>query len=143
MAVGTLSLFLGTWDTPCIGEFRTTSELQGYRCLPDYPRPKLPAEEKSNLETRFRRVTELGLLPMSIPDLLPWYDKTFATSAGLVVRRIQGTESRDLVLLPSEGGSSVLASIMPETTFVGERSILAVRDLLQGSRIEIFRNPWR
>jgi hypothetical protein len=60
----------------------------------------------------------------------------------LVVRRIRGLEDRDLVLLKPEGGSLVTASLFPENTYVGERTILTVEDLLQGTRVQIFRNPW-
>ena len=139
---GSNSLFLGSWDTPCIGEFGREGGLKGYRCLPDYLRPETPKEEKSDLERRFRRVTELGLLPIDIPQRLPWYDRVFVTSRGLVVRRIRGVEERDLVLLKTDGGSSVTDSLFPETTFVGERSILTVQDLLQGTKVQIFPNPW-
>jgi hypothetical protein len=52
-------------------------------------------------------------------------------------------EASDLVLLPWEGGSWVTDSLFPETTFVGERSILTVEDLIQGTRTQIFRNPWQ
>ena len=139
---GSNSLFLGSWDTPCIGEFGREGGLKGYRCLPDYLRPETPKEEKSDLERRFRRVTELGLLPIDIPQRLPWYDRVFVTSRGLVVRRIRGVEERDLVLLKTDGGSSVTDSLFPEATFVGERSILTVQDLLQGTKVQIFPNPW-
>jgi hypothetical protein len=142
LAGGSNSLFLGSWDTPCIGEFGREGGLRGYRCLPDYLRPEIPKEEKSDLERRFRRVTELGLLPIDIPQRLPWYDRVFVTSRGLVVRRIRGVEERDLVLLKTDGGSSVTDSLFPEATFVGERSILTVQDLLQGTKVQIFRNPW-
>ena len=143
MAAGADRLFLGTWDTPCIGEFDRGGELEGHRCLPDYLRPKTPKEEQSDLERRFSRVTKLGLLPMEVPDHLPWYDRIFATSQGLVVRRIRGMEDRDLVLLKPDGKSSVTDSLFPETTFVGEKGILTVQDLLQGTRVQIFRNPWQ
>jgi hypothetical protein len=142
LAGGSNSLFLGSWDTPCIGGFGREGGLKEYRCLPDYPRPEIPKEEKSDLERRFRRVTELGLLPIDIPQRLPWYDRVFVTSRGLVVRRIRGVEERDLVLLKTDGGSSVTDSLFPEATFVGERSILTVQDLLQGTKVQIFRNPW-
>jgi len=136
------SIFMGSWDTPCIGEFGRGGGLEGYRCLPDYPRPVTPKEERSNLERRFGRMRELGLLPIDVPEHLPWYDRIFATSRGLVVRRIRGVEGRDLVLLPPDGRSSVTDSLFPEGTFVGERSILTVQDLLQGTKVQIFPNPW-
>ena len=143
MAAGFGSLYLGTWDLPCIGEFDREGAVRGHRCLPDYPRPMTPKDEQSDLERRFRRITELGLLPIEVPDRLPWFDRFFATSRGLVVRRIRGMESRDLVLLPPEGGSFVTDTQFPEDTFVGEETILTVEDLLQGTRVRIFRNPWR
>jgi hypothetical protein len=80
---------------------------------------------------------------MEVPDHLPWYDRIFVTSRGLVVRRLRGMEERDLVLLPVEGGSFVTNVLFPENTFVGNRSILTVEDLLQGTRVRIFQNPWQ
>jgi len=142
MVAGSEGLFLGTWDNPCIGEFDPTGEPQGFRCLPAYLRPELPADEKAGLQKRFRRVTELGLLPITVPDHLPWYDRVFSTSKGLVVRRVRGMEERDLILLPPEGGSSVTDSLFPQNTFVGVETILAVQDLLQGTRVRIYPNPW-
>jgi len=141
-AAGSERLFFGTWDTPCIGEFDGGGRLEGHRCLPDFLRPETPREDRSDLERRFSRITELGLLPIDVPDRLPWYDRIFSTSRGLVVRRIRGLEDRDLVLLKPEGGSLVTASLFPENTYVGERTILTVEDLLQGTRVQIFRNPW-
>jgi len=143
MVVGSESLFLGTWDNPCIGEFDPSGRIKGFRCLPAYRRPEVPAEEKSGLEKRFRRVTELGLLPIAMPDHLPWYDRVFSTYQGLVVRRVRGMEDRDLILLPPEGGSSVTGSLFPQNTFVGNETILSVQDLLQGTRVRIYPNPWR
>jgi hypothetical protein len=143
LAAGSDHLFLGTWDTPCIAEIDGRGEVVGHRCLPDYLRPGTPAKERSDLERRFRRITQLGLLPMEVPDHLPWYDRIFVTSRGLVVRRLRGMEDRDLVLLPVEGGSFVTDYLFPENTFVGNRSILTVEDLLQGTRVRIFRNPWQ
>ena len=102
-----------------------------------------PKKERSDLERRFGRVMELGFLPVEVPDHLPWYDRIFVTSQGLVVRRIRGLEDRDLVLLRPDGKSLVTESLFPEITFVGERSILTVQDLLQGTRVQIFRNPWQ
>jgi hypothetical protein len=143
IAAGPRGVFLGTWDTPCIGDFDRGGELVGHRCLPDYPRPMTPKKERSNLERRFGRVMELGFLPVEVPDHLPWYDRIFVTSQGLVVRRIRGLEDRDLVLLKPDGNSLVTESLFPEITFVGEKSILTVQDLLQGTRVQIFRNPWQ
>jgi hypothetical protein len=143
MAAASTSLFLGTWDIPCIGEFDLEGAIKDHRCLPDSPRPMTPKDEQSDLERRFRRITELGLLPIEVPDRLPWHDRIFATSRGLVVRRIRGMESRDLVLLPPEGGSLVTDAQFPENTFVGEESILTVEDLVQGTRVRVFPNPWR
>jgi len=79
---------------------------------------------------------------MDIPDRLPWYDRVFATSHGLVVRRIRGENERDLVLLPPEGRSSVTRERFPENTYVGERTILAISDLLNGTQIQVYLNPW-
>ncbi len=87
-------------------------------------------------------ITRMGFLPMEVPDQLPWYDAVFSTSVGPVVRRIRGEGDRDLVLLFPDGTTSVTDRLFPESTFVGERSILVVRDLLQGTEIRIFRNPW-
>ena len=143
MAFGPDNLFFGTWDAPCIGEFEIHGKLEGYRCLPDYSRPETPAEEKSDLERRFKRISELGLLPISVPDSLPWFDRIFSTSRGLVVRRLRGEEERDLVLLPKGRGRSVINHIFPKNTFVGERGILVAQDLFQGTRIQVFPNPWR
>ena len=136
-------LFLGTWDTPCIGLTDGVRGLGGHRCLPVYARPATREQDRSGVEDRLGRITELGFLPVEIPDHLPWYDRMFATSRGLVVRRVRSEHERDLVLLGPGGESSVTDMMFPENTYVGEESILVVRDLLQGSEIQLFPNPWR
>ena len=140
---GAGSFFLGTWDAPCLTEFSAKGDLLGRRCVPNYPRPRTDDSEKGRLEARFKAIEKLGLLPLDVPDHLPWYDGAFATARGLVVRRIRSPEERDLVLLLPDGASERLDHIFPTNTFVGERTILATQDLLQGTRIDIFPNPWR
>ncbi len=140
---GVGSFFLGTWDAPCLAEFDAKGRPLGRRCVPTYPRPRTDDSQKNRLETRFRSIEKLGLLPLEVPDHLPWYDGAFATTRGLVVRRIRSPEERDLVLLLSDGGSIRLDHIFPTNTFVGEETILATQDLLQGTRVDIFPNPWR
>lgn len=136
-------LFLGTWDAPCISAFSREGEVHRPFCLPDYPRPRTPDAEKSALERRLEKVTALGLLPIRVPDVLPWYDAFFVTSRGIAVRRIRSSEERDIVLLHLEGGASVAQGILPRTTHVGEESILSIEDVLRGSRIRVHANPWR
>jgi hypothetical protein len=139
---GSASLFLGTWDTPCFMELGQGGQTRGSRCLPDHSRPPTPEGERSKLESRFRGITGLGLLPMEVPDYLPWYDRIFFTSQGLVVRRVRGLEERDLVLLPPVGSPSITDRVFPEVTFVGETTLLAVRDLFQGTQLTVYPNPW-
>ncbi len=142
LAAGSGMFYFGTWDAPCLLSFTTEGNSIGRFCLPDSERASVPEEEKAMLEERFQGITRMGLLPMEVPDLLPWYDAVFSTSVGPVVRRIRGESDRDLVLLFPDGTTSVIDRLFPESTFVGERSILVVRDLLQGTEIRIFRNPW-
>lgn len=140
-------LFLGTWDTPCIAMLpfagSASRGVSGHRCLPDFVRARTPETDRSKIERRFRRLSDWGFLPMAVPDRYPWFDKVFSTSRGPVVRRILGEKDRDLVLLSPQGGTRVSDIVFPENTFVGEETILAARDLLQGTEIRIFPNPWR
>jgi hypothetical protein len=142
MAAGHGRLFLGTWDAPCLAEFSAEGGFISRRCLPDFERPPSPEREKTALEKRLARVTELGLFPLKVPDHLPWYDKAFSTIHGLVVRRIRGPEDRDLVLLASDGGIRILDHTFPATTFVGDQTILAVEELLEGARLTVYRLDW-
>ncbi|MBT8398122.1 MAG: hypothetical protein HKO65_09685 [Gemmatimonadetes bacterium] len=142
VAAGRSQIFIGTWDTPCLAEIQQDGTASGHRCLPDVERPATREEDRAGLADRFRGITEIGFLPLEIPDHLPWYDRVFATSRGLVVRRIRGEEARDLVLLPPEEGSSVAREVFPENTYVGERTILAVRDLPNGTQVQVYPNPW-
>jgi len=135
-------IYFGTWDAPCIMSFSPKGERHGRFCLPAFQRGAVPEEDRSLLEKRFRSITRLGLLPMKIPDLLPWYDAVFPTSLGPVLRRVRTDADRDLVLLFPDGTSSVTEALFPQSTFVGERSILVARDLLQGTEIRIYPNPW-
>jgi len=80
---------------------------------------------------------------VEVPDLLPWFDRLFVIPQGLVIRRIRGEDLRDLVLLDSLGAASVLDRLLPENTFMGDHTVLATRDMLEGTQIQIFRNPWR
>lgn len=141
------SLFIGTWDTPCIAVLPlfggASREVTGHRCLPDFVRAKAPEKDRSKVENRFQRLSDLGLLPMEVPDRYPWFDKIFSTSRGLVVRRILGEEERDLVLLGPDDEARVSSLVFPEDTFVGEETVLAARDLMQGTEIQVFTNPWR
>ncbi len=135
--------FLGTWDTPCLAELRPDGSVAGHRCLPEYDRPHTEEEDRVSLSDRFRTITRLGFLPVEIPEHLPWYDRVFATSRGPVVRRVRGEEERDLVLLPQDGRGTATRRRFPENTYVGERTILAVRDLVVGTQIQVYPNPWQ
>lgn len=143
LAAGPQGLFLGTWDAPCLAQLGGEWTIEAHRCLPEYDRPQTPREDRSAMERQLERVSELGLLPVEIPSELPWYDAAFMTPKGLVVRRVRGMEERDLVLLDSEGRSFATDELFPEGTFVGGQTILTTRDLLQGTEVQIFRNPWR
>jgi hypothetical protein len=143
LAAGPHTLFLGTWDAPCIGQLDYRGSFLGSACLPEFRRPLTPTADRTRLENRFRQLDRLGLLPIEVPEHLPWYDRLFATARGLVVRRIRGEEERDLLLLLEGEESSVTDLLFPESTFVGEETILTARDLLQGTRIQVFPNPWR
>ena len=136
------SIFLGTWDAPCIAELRDRDFPTRTWCLPDFGRAPTSAGDREALERRFRRITALGLLPLEIPDLLPWYDEIFSIPNGLVVRRIRGEEARDLVVLDQGGPVRVLGSGLPPTTFVGEESVMTATQTMEGSRIEIYPVPW-
>jgi len=50
---------------------------------------------------------------------------------------------RHLILLLPNGASDRLDHLFPSKTFVGNETLLAAQDLLQGTRIDIFPNPWR
>jgi hypothetical protein len=140
-------LFLGTWDAPCIAVLSRGEGASGgvlrHRCMPDFVRAKAPEADRSKIATRFQRLAQWGFLPMEVPDRYPWFDRIFSTTRGLVVRRILGEEERDLVLLGPLGKPQVSERSFPANTFVGESTVLAARDLLQGTEISIFPNPWR
>ncbi len=135
-------LFMGTGDAPCLREIGRRGTPGEARCLPEYVRPPTPPEEVEGLEARLSQLSRLGLLPVRVPEFLPWYDRGFSNASGLVVRRIRSAEERDLVLLGPEGSGSVAEGFFPPLTFVGERTVLAAKELLQGTQIRIYRNPW-
>ena len=141
------TLYLGTWDAPCIAVLPsavgTTRGISHYRCLPDFERAKAPEAERSRIASRFQRLSDLGFLPVEVPERFPWFDKVFSISGGLVVRRILTEEERDLVLLSPGGLPQVSDRVFPANTFVGEETVLTSRDLLQGTEIQIYPNPWR
>jgi hypothetical protein len=89
-----------------------------------------------------RWVSELGLFPLEIPSHLPWYDRAFATSQGLVFRRIRSEAERDLVLVGPSGETVVTEGWFPENTFVGSSGILVAQDLPEGTAIKIYPSPW-
>jgi hypothetical protein len=134
--------FMGTWDAPCVAVFDGLGALSEHRCLPEYDRPPTPAEERSGLERRLGWVSDLGFLPMEIPSHLPWYDRVFATSRGLVFRRVRAESARDLVLVGPDGQMASTNRWFPENTFVGEREILVAEDLPEGTSLTFFPNPW-
>lgn len=136
------TLFLGTGDAPCLQEIEEDGTLREVRCLPEYNRPATPPEEVTGLEARLKGISRLGLLPIHVPEFLPWYDRAFTTSQGPVLRRLQGPTDRDLVLLGSDGRDWVAVKTLPALTFVGEETVLAATELLQGTRIQIYPNPW-
>jgi hypothetical protein len=142
LAADSENVFLGTWDAPCAAVLGRTGTIQGHRCLPAYDRPPTPKEKREGLERRLRWISDLGLLPMEVPSHLPWYDRAFATSHGLVFRRIRTEEERDLVLIPPDGSPIVTGQWFPESTFVGDAGILAAQDLPQGTAIKVYPSPW-
>lgn len=143
MAAGSRGWFLGSWDAPCVAELSLSTGGARRRCLPAFPRAQTPPSGQEKLRRRFSRLPDLGLLPVEVPDLLPWFDRLFVIPQGLVIRRIRGEDLRDLVLLDSLGAASVLDRLLPENTFMGDHTVLATRDMLEGTQIQIFRNPWR
>jgi hypothetical protein len=143
VAGGDRSVFLGTGDAPCLIELGGEGSPLGVRCLSSYARPTTPPEEVSSLEARLQRIIKLGLLPVEVPRYLPWYDRAFSTSLGLVVLRLRGADERDLVLLGDDGKRSVAAGLLPPHTFVGERTVLAATELVEGTRIQVYPSPWR
>ncbi len=143
LLAGREELYLGTWDAPCLRSVMANGTPSGTRCLPTYTRPPTSPTEESSVEARLRKITELGLLPIDVPETLPWLDEAFTTPLGPVVRRIRGEEERDLVLLRSDERASVAAHLFPSHTFIGELSILAAADLIEGTQVQVFPNPWR
>jgi hypothetical protein len=142
VAAGDDRIFIGTWDAPCVGDFSIRGETSSEWCLPEFQRASPPPGEKAKLESRFRRLSALGLLPIQIPDLLPWYDRIFFAHGGLVVRRIRGEEERDLVFLQKGEPPMVTEAGLPRKTFAGRETVLTVEDLLQGTRIQILPSLW-
>jgi hypothetical protein len=135
-------LFLGTLDTPCMKEVFPDGREGDMVCLPPYARPRVPSNRGEELQSRFRGITDLGLLPLEIPEELPWYDRVFSVPRGLVFRRLRGVEERDLVLVAPGEGSWVTDTLFPEQTFVGEETILVVRDRLEGTEVTLYPVPW-
>jgi hypothetical protein len=136
-------LFLGTLDTPCVLEITPGGEVGGPICLPPYHRPLVPESERDHLQGRFKGITDLGLLPLEISREMPWYDRVFSTSRGLVFRRFRDMEERDLVLVTPEGETHGIEGRLPEMTYVGEETILVAWDRMQGTEVHLYHNPWR
>jgi hypothetical protein len=136
---------LGTFDAPCLLFIRPDDPGAPPRrsCLPDYRRPAVPTADRESLGRKFEHITRLGFDALRVPEKLPWLDGVFGIGRGVVARRMQGTERRDLVLLPSEGEARVYDLPVTERTFVGEETILVANDRLQGTEIRIYTNPWR
>jgi hypothetical protein len=133
---------LGTGDAPCLKSFTSDGTASGKVCLPDYPRVRVPEDPRGRLETRLRGIVRFGLLPVRIPDHMPWFDHLFRVHRGLVVRRIRGERERDLILLTEGGRVFRMDTSLDEGTFVGDRSLIQVRDLMEGTEIRIFPTPW-
>ncbi len=136
-------LFMGTWDAPCMAVLDGYGKLRDRRCLPEYDRARTPMDRRAGLEGRLKWVSDLGLLPVEVPAYLPWYDQAFATSQGLVVRRIRTEKERDLVVFRPDGEIRITEQWFPENTFVGEKSLLVAEDLPQGTSISIYPSPWK
>lgn len=135
-------LLLGTGDAPCIRELRSNGVPEDLRCLPRYDRPEVPEHEREAFESRFGGISKLGFQPIEVPDVLPWYDQLFSTGRGLLVRRIAGNEEGELVLLPREGSPVILGSVFSGPVWVGERTMILARDLMQGTEIQVVALPW-
>jgi hypothetical protein len=76
-------------------------------------------------------------------DHLPLMDRVFPHREGIVLRRISGLESRELVLLGFDGSTRVLGEALPERSWVVGDSILVAWDGLEGSHVETRPFPSR
>lgn len=136
-------VYLGTLDAPCLFRLRPLHPGEPLErvCLPTYRRPEIPDTARESFGARFRGITRLGFAALDMPRELPWMDGAFGTPRGIVVRRIQGLEERDLIRLSDKETVLLTGLSAGEATFVGEETILVARDRLQGTEIRVYAHP--
>jgi hypothetical protein len=135
-------LLLGTGDAPCLAKLTIEGVLAGHLCLPAYDPVPIPDEGRDDLRGRTGALIRLGFLPVDLPEAMPWFDRLFRVPQGIVVRRIRGLEARDLLFLSTEGTIFRVDALVGSDTFVGSRTLIRVRDLMQGTEIRVYPAPW-
>jgi hypothetical protein len=133
---------LGTGDVPCMARLTNRGSLVGHLCLPAYDPVPLPDDGREDLLGRMGALLRLGFLPVDLPESMPWFDRLFEVSRGLVVRRVRGVDTRDLLLVSADGPIFRVNTLVDSDTFVGSHTLIRVRDLMQGTEIRVYPAPW-
>ncbi len=111
-------------------------------CLEPWERVPFPIDEVAGAISSPGRA---ALIPSVFGGIehLPLMDGLFPHPAGILVRRLSGLESRDLVLVGLDGTTRTLMTGLPERSWVVGDSVLVAWDGAEGSHIEMRPLPPR
>jgi hypothetical protein len=136
-APGPGGFWTGRSSHPCFTRLDLADEVREVPapCLPEWVAVRFDLDEfvgRMNRPPPPGRVAEV----LGGMEWLPVMDRVFSHSEGVVLRRLSGTTSRDLVLLRSDGSMATLWTGLPESTWVEGEEVLVAWEGLDGIHME-------
>jgi hypothetical protein len=124
---------------PCLAPVASTGDQvspgASALCLDPWEAVRLPIETMAARIPDPRRAALLSTVLGNVP-WFPVMDRIFPHAEGVILRRITGLESRELVLLGLDGASRVLASGLPQDVFVHGDQVIVAWEGADGMHLE-------
>jgi hypothetical protein len=73
---------------------------------------------------------------LGLPDWLPVMDRIFPHPDGVILRRLEGTDTRSMVLLGGDGSATTLATRLPEASWVVGDELVVAWTGVEGMHLE-------
>jgi hypothetical protein len=136
-APGPGGFWAGRSSRPCLTRLESRGDLGDppVLCLPEWIGVRFSLGElagRMNRPPAPDRMTQV----LDAMEWLPVMDRVFHHPEGLVLRRLSGMTSRELILLRSDGSMAILGTGLPESVWAEEGEILVAWEGLEGIHLE-------